>query len=446
MSFIRNIEAISDRIQSLEAVKTYGKVTAVSGTLIKCRGLEDFTAVGSRCKIKSSKNSKLEVMCEIVGFDEQTTYLMSFFDTEGIGAGDYVEVISNANIINPHISWVGRIINGFGEPIDKQGPLTYGSEPYQLRAAPPSSHARTRIGGKIDLGVKAIDVFTPCCYGQRMGIFAGSGVGKSVLISMLTKYAHTDIKVIGLLGERGREVKEFIEESLGPEGLAKAILVVATGDESPLLRKRAAFVAMAIAEYFRDQGKEVLCILDSVTRFAMAQREIGLAIKEPPTTKGYTPSVFSELPRLLERAGPGTEGVHITGLFTVLVDGDDHNEPIADAVRGILDGHIILDRSIAERGRFPAMDVLRSVSRAMPHCNNELENRQVTFARRMMSVYSNMAEMIRLGAYKKGSDREVDEAIKYWDQLEDFLKQAPNQYCNMHESYMQLGEIIGIVS
>ncbi len=277
-----------------------------------------------------------------------------------------------------------------------------------------------------------------------MGIFAGSGVGKSVLISMLTKYADTDVKVIGLVGERSREVKEFIEEYLGAEGLKKAVIIVATGDEPALLRKRAAYVTICVAEYFRDLGKEVLCIIDSMTRFAMAQREIGLAIGEPPTSKGYTPSVFSELPKLLERAGPGTGKGNITGLFTVLVEGDDQNEPVSDAVRGILDGHIVLDRTIAERGRFPAVDVLRSVSRAMPKCNSDLENDIVVFARKMLSIYSDMAEMIRLGAYKKGTDPEVDMAISYYSELEKFLSQKPTENMPMQESYAALSKILDI--
>jgi flagellum-specific ATP synthase len=252
------------------------------------------------------------------------------------------------------------------------------------------------------------------------------------------------VKVIGLIGERGREAKEFIEEYLGPEGLKTAVIILATGDESALLRKRAAYVTMAIAEYFRDEGKEVLCIMDSITRFAMAQREIGLAVGEPPTTKGYTPSVFSELPKILERAGPGVDGANITGLFTVLVEGDDQNEPISDAVRGILDGHIVLDRSIAERGRFPAVDVLRSVSRAMPKCNSDFENKLITYARKMLSIYQDMSEMIRLGAYKKGTDPDVDLSILYFNKIEDFLKQLPNERGLMEESYKKLAEILSM--
>jgi flagellum-specific ATP synthase len=277
-----------------------------------------------------------------------------------------------------------------------------------------------------------------------MGVFAGSGVGKSILISMLTRYADTDVKVIGLVGERSREVKEFIDDYLGEEGLKNAVIVVATGDEPALLRRRAAYLTMAISEYFRDQDKEVLCIIDSITRFAMAQREIGLAVGEPPASKGYTPSVFGELPKLLERAGPGTGKGHITGLFTVLVEGDDHNEPISDSVRGVLDGHIVLDRDIAERGRYPAVNILRSVSRAVPKCNNPFENKLINYGRKMLSTYNDMAEMIRLGAYKKGSDKNVDLSMDYFDKLEEFFNQSPDESTHISESYRQLAEILNM--
>lgn len=445
MSFKNFLEALNSEIADIKPIRVCGKVVSVRGTIIECKGVSEFVSIGSQCKIKNTiKNN--DVLCEVVGFNDDIVLLMPFDDTEGVGAGATVEVYQHENVVSPDESWLGRVINALGQPIDDAGPIKQGERVYPLKTNPPPAHRRQRIGGKIDLGVKVIDTFISCCYGQRMGIFAGSGVGKSVLISMLTKYANTDIKVIGLIGERGREAKEFIEEYLGEEGLKKAVIILATGDESALLRKRAAYVTMAVAEYFRDLGKEVLCIMDSVTRFAMAQREIGLAVGEPPTTKGYTPSVFSELPRLLERAGPGVDSSNITGLFTVLVDGDDQNEPISDAVRGILDGHIVLDRAIAARGRFPAVDVLRSVSRAMPRCNTELENRQITFARKMLSIYNDMAEMIRLGAYKKGTDPEVDQSIVYYNKLESFLTQAPTEASPMSESYMQLGEIIGIKS
>jgi len=265
-------------------------------------------------------------------------------------------------------------------------------------------------------------------------------------MSMMARYASLDVNVIGLIGERGREVQEFIEDELGPEGLARSVVVVATSDESPLLRRQAAQMTLAVAEFFRNSGDHVLCLMDSVTRFAMAMREIGLSIGEPPASKGYTPSVFAELPRLLERAGPGLTGSgSITGLFTVLVEGDDHNEPIADACRGILDGHIVLERSIAERGRYPAVNILRSLSRTMPACNSDSENEIVRAARRHMSVYDDMAELIRLGAYRRGADAAVDAAMVVYPQVEAFLAQARNERVDLAHGYQQLAAILGIV-
>jgi flagellum-specific ATP synthase len=304
------------------------------------------------------------------------------------------------------------------------------------------------VGERLDLGVRAMNVFTTCCRGQRLGVFAGSGVGKSVLLSMLAKNADCGAVVVGLIGERGREVREFVEETLGEEGLRRAVVVVATSDEPALKRRQAAYMTMAIAEYLRDQDLEVLCMMDSVTRFAMAQREIGLAAGEPPTTKGYTPTCFTELPKLLERAGPGpiradgsTAGP-ITAIFTVLVDGDDHNEPIADAVRGILDGHIVMERSIAERGRFPAINVLKSISRTMPGCHHLHEREIVKSARRALSAYSNMEELIRIGAYRAGADPEVDRAIHLNPALEDFLSQDKDDASGLDESFALLGQIL----
>jgi flagellum-specific ATP synthase len=443
MTFKTYIEALNSEIEDIKAIKISGQVVSVKGVIVEARGINQFVSIGSRCKI-NNRLRKSSILCEVVGFNNDIVLLMPFGDTEGISSGSEIEVYQHENVVHPDQSWLGRIVNAFAEPIDDLGPIKNGNTAYLIKASPPPAQKRQRIGKKIDLGVKAIDSFVSCCYGQRMGIFAGSGVGKSVLISMLTKYADTDVKVIGLIGERGREAKEFIEEYLGPEGLKKAIIILATGDESALLRKRAAYMTMAIAEYFRDSGKEVLCIMDSVTRYAMAQREIGLAVGEPPTAKGYPPSVFSELPKILERAGPGVGNNNITGLFTVLVEGDDQNEPISDAVRGILDGHIVLSREIAQRGRFPAVDVLQSVSRTMPRCNSDLENKQVKYARRMLSTYQDMAEMIRLGAYKKGTDSEVDLSIGYFNKIEEFLNQNPDEACPMEETYKNLGTILGI--
>ena len=443
MPYINALETVTSQITNIPLIHIYGRVTAVKGIVIECVGISEFVSIGVHILIHPNNGSK-SIMSEVIGFDNEKILLMAFGDIDGIGVGARVEIVNKEHSIYPEASWLGRIINPLGQPIDGKGPLKNGEKAYDLKNTPLPSQQRKKIGSKINLGVRVIDTFTSCCYGQRMGIFAGSGVGKSVLISMLTKYANTDVKIIGLVGERSREVKEFIDEYLGPEGLKQAIIVVATGDEPAILRRRAAYLTMTIAEYFRDQGKEVLCIIDSITRFAMAQREIGLAAGEPPTSKGYTPSVFSELPKLLERAGPGIDAGDITGLFTVLVEGDDHNEPISDAVRGILDGHIVLDRAIAESGRFPAVNVLKSISRAVPKCNSAFENRLIVFGKKMLSIYNDMAEMIRLGAYKKGTDPEVDAAIDFYKALEEFFNQAPNDSSDAAESYKKLAEILKI--
>jgi flagellum-specific ATP synthase len=343
------------------------------------------------------------------------------------------------------------VVDGFGHAMDGKGPLAQGTRAYPLKAAPPLATRRARVGGKLDMGVRAMNAFTTLCKGQRMGIFAGSGVGKSTLLAMLARNTDADAIVIGLIGERGREVKEFIEDDLGEAGLARSVVVAATSDEAPLVRRQAAYVAMAIAERLRDDGLNVLLLMDSVTRFAMAQREIGLSAGEPPASKGYTPTVFAELPRLLERAGPGSEDAaegadgkigSITGLFTVLVEGDDHNEPVSDAVRGILDGHIVLDRAIAERGRFPPINVLKSVSRALPACNTLEEQGLIVKARVPMTVYEDMADLIRLGAYKAGTNPEVDHAMKLYPKLEAFLAQTKDEYTDMAAGYQSLSAIL----
>ena len=417
----------------------YGRVTAVLGMLVEVGGVQRRLSIGDRCRIAA--RGRRHLACEVVGFRDDHAILMPFGALEGVGLGCKAEVVDVEPVVSPTEKWLGRVVNAMGEPIDGRGPLPEGDIAYPLRNCPPPAHARQRVRGKVDLGVRAINTFLTCCRGQRLGIFSGSGVGKSILLGMMARYTAADVNVIGLIGERGREVQEFIEDNLGEEGLARTVIVVATSDESPLMRRQAAYMTMALAEYFRDRDKDVLCMMDSITRFAMAQREIGLSAGEPPTSKGYTPTVFSELPKLLERAGPGCGRGSITGLFAVLVEGDDHLEPITDAVRGIIDGHIVLDRAIAERGRYPPIDILRSLSRAMPDCNTEEENAIVLRARKMLANYEDMAEMIRLGAYRVGRDAKTDEAIKYYPALERFLSQDRNDRSDLASGYAQLAAI-----
>ena len=433
-------------VQRIDPLTVSGRVAAVSGLLIETRGGLTRLAVGARAEIVRRADTPLP--CEVVGFREDCALLMPFGPVEGVAPGAEIRIASEAPGVRPTLAWRGRIINAFAEPIDGKGPLPQGPIPYPLRAPPPPAHSRGRVGERLDLGVRAMNVFTTCCRGQRLGVFAGSGVGKSVLLSMLAREASCDAVVVGLIGERGREVREFIEETLGEAGLRRAVVVVATSDEPALTRRQAAYLTLAVAEYLRDQDQQVLCLMDSVTRFAMAQREIGLAAGEPPTTKGYTPTVFTELPKLLERAGPGpirrdgTEAGAITALFTVLVDGDDHNEPIADAVRGILDGHIVMDRAIAERGRFPAINILKSISRTMPACQSPEEREITSGARRALSAYSNMEELIRIGAYRTGADPEVDRAIRLNPALEAFLGQDKEEATSLADGFGRLQAIL----
>lgn len=435
------VDDMAAAIGRVSPYKFYGRVTAVKGLLVECAGLQGTLSIGGRCAVPVG-HGRPAVACEVVGFRDDRALLMPFGALEGVSLGSRVVVTESQTVVYPDASWLGRVINAFGEPVDGKGPLGGGPAAYPLRNQPPPAHARRRVGGKLDLGVRAINTFLTCCRGQRMGIFSGSGVGKSVLLSMMARRTASDVSVIGLVGERGREVQEFLEDDLGEEGLARSVVVVATSDESALMRRQAAYMTLSVAEHFRDDGHDVLCLMDSVTRFAMAQREIGLAAGEPPASKGYTPSVFAELPRLLERAGPGIDKGTITGLFTVLVEGDDHNEPVADAVRGILDGHIVMERSIAERGRYPAINVLRSISRTMPDCNSAEENALVMQAKRLLATYGDMEEMIRLGAYRRGADPEVDRAIHYNPALEAFLAQAPDEVVTLDDGYRALDRIL----
>lgn len=435
------VRSLIKEIDRLHTERRYGRVTGVRGLLVELAGIGQYISVGSRLEVETRDRRRVPI--EIIGFRQQTALAMPFGALEGIGVGCKAMLLQSEPSIFPSEAWLGRVVNALGEPIDGKGPIRLGHQPRLLRGTPPPAHNRQRVGEKVDLGVRALNTFVSCCRGQRMGIFSGSGVGKSVLLSMIARHAALDVSVIGLIGERGREVQEFIEDDLGEDGLARSVVVVATSDESALMRRQAAYITMTLAEYFRDNGSEVMCLMDSVTRFAMAQREIGLAGGEPPTSKGYTPTVFTELPKLLERAGPGPRGSgNITGLFTVLVEGDDHNEPVADAVRGILDGHIVMERAIAERGRYPAINVLKSISRTMPRCNTDIQNLLVKEAKRYLSTYTDMEEMIRLGAYRLGSNPDVDASIEYNPALEEYLGQWKDDKTSLEEGYSQLKAIL----
>lgn len=428
-------------IDALDERRFFGRVTALSGSLIEASGPVDALALGARARIRGAQRA---VGAEIVGFKGDRALLAPYDSIETVRPGALVALDGEAPMVRPSRAWLGRVIDCFGCPVDGEGAMPQGLAPRPVRASPPPAHDRARVGARLDVGVRALNIFAAICRGQRMGVFAGSGVGKSVLMSMMARAAAADVIVIGLVGERGREVKEFIEDTLGEEGRRRSVVVVATSDESAARRRLAPHMACAVAEHFRDEGLDVLLLVDSVTRFAMAQREIGLSVGEPPTTKGYTPSVFAELPKLLERAGPGREGERgsITALFTVLVDGDDHNEPIADAVRGILDGHIVMQRAIAERGRYPAIDVLKSISRLMPMCHSATENKLVARARAVLSLYQEMEELIRIGAYKAGADAEVDEAVRIRPALESLLTQDRGERSTISESFSMLAEAL----
>jgi flagellum-specific ATP synthase len=434
------MKALAEQIAELDDVEIYGRVVGIRGLMVEVAGPIHAMSVASRVIIEAGGGRFIP--CEVVGFTGSNALLMPFAALEGVRRGCKALVSSVPPGVRPSPGWLGRVVNAMGEPIDGKGPIPAGPVPYPFRNPPPPAHSRQRVGAPLDFGVRALNTFLTCCRGQRMGVFAGSGVGKSVMLSMLARGGKADVSVIGLIGERGREVQEFLQEDLGEEGLARSVVVVSTSDEPALMRRQAAYLTLSIAEYFRDQAKDVLVLMDSVTRFAMAQREIGLSAGEPPTAKGYTPTVFTELPRLLERAGPGTDAGTITGIFTVLVDGDDHNEPIADAVRSILDGHIVMERSIAERGRYPAINVLKSVSRTMPRACDPNFLPIIRRARAIMATYADMEELIRLGAYRAGSSAEVDEAILMHKPLEAFLGQGKDETTSLTEGYMQLQQIL----
>src|SRR5215472_12457102 len=434
------MKALAEQISDIDGVNIYGRVVGVRGLMVEIAGPIHAMSVGARIIVETG--GARFIPCEVIGFSGNNAVVMPFAGLEGVRRGCRAVIANAASQVRPSLAWLGRVLNAMGEPIDGKGPLTQGASPMPFRNVPPPAHSRRRVGAPLDLGVRALNTFLTCCRGQRMGIFSGSGVGKSVLLSMLARNVAADVSVIGLVGERGREVQEFLQDDLGPEGLRRSVVVVSTSDQPALMRRQAGYLTLAIAEAFRDDGQDVLVLMDSVTRFAMAQREIGLSGGEPPTAKGYTPTVFTELPRLLERAGPGTERGTITGIFSVLVDGDDHNEPVADAVRGILDGHIVMERAIAERGRYPAINVLKSVSRTMPRAADPAYLPLITRAKQVMATYTDMEELIRLGAYRAGSSGDVDEAIRLHQPLEDFLAEAKEEATGLAEGYQRLEQIL----
>jgi flagellum-specific ATP synthase len=440
---LSQLNELTDQLQGVPLAEPYGRVVGVDGLVVHVAGLAS-ASMGGRCKIADIAGEPDGRMAEVVGSQDGITLAMPYGPLDGIASGQRVYADTHgAGRMRINHSWIGRVLDGLGQPLDGKGPLaTVGGEDRLLKASPPPAFQRQMVGPRLDTGVRVMNTVLPLCEGQRLGIFAGSGVGKSVLMGMLAQHSNAEVTVIGLIGERGKELNEFIAEQLGPQGLARSVVITATGDQPPLVRRQAAYLTMAVAEYFRDCGFKVLLMMDSVTRLAQAQREIGLASREPPTTRGYTPSVFAELPRLLERAGPGTGKGSISGIFTVLVEGSDMEEPVADAVRGILDGHIVLTRELAERGHFPAVDVLQSVSRMVPKCLTADENALVAKTRQLLAVYDDMAELIRLGAYTAGSDPQVDEAVRRMPALNAFLRQAPTEKSGMADSFARLSAVM----
>lgn len=451
ISIVRRAASSCSEMEQSTSLYVQGQVFSLSGPVVEICGTAAHVRVGDQIIIVSQAG--LRVRAEVIGFNRQMTQAMSFESLHEIGVGSKVQLYPmvmgaigttrRLGDLAVDANWLGRIIDPLGRPLDGKGALSTGPDGRAPRGQVPEATLRARLGPRLNLGVRALDCFVTCCQGQRLGLFAGAGIGKSSLLAMMARKNQADIIILTLIGERGREVREFVEDQLGPEGLARAVVIVATSDAPPLLRRQAAYAAMTVAEHFRDKGLSVLLLMDSITRFCLALREIGLSRGEPPTTRGYPPSVFSELPYLLERAGPGYQRADgsagfITALFTVLVEGDDHNEPVADTLRSILDGHIILDRHIAEGGRYPAIDVLRSLSRTMPGCNLPEETAMIARARGILATYADMEDMIRLGAYRHGSDVQVDEALILAPQITDFLRQGRDETSSFEGSFAML--------
>ena len=426
-------------LDSSSPIRSNGTVTKVVGLVAEAQGIS--SRLGTICDIYPKEKSQSVIKAEVSGFKDNKVLLMPLEETRGIGPGSRVVERDQKAVIGVGEGLLGRVIDGHGNPMDGKGPIKIENE-YPLYIKPINPLLRKRINRPLDIGIRAINGLLTIGCGQRIGIFSGSGVGKSVMLGMITRKTSADVKVIALIGERGREVNDFIERELGQDGLKSSVIVVATSDHLPLIRMRGAFIATAIAEFFRDQGRQVVLMMDSVTRFAMAQREVGLALGEPPTTKGYTPSVFTLLPKLLERAGTSDGEGSITGLYTVLVEGDDMNEPIADAVRSILDGHICLSRDIAIQNHYPAIDILSSISRVMDEITTLKHRANAKRLKNILAVYKKAEDLINIGAYVKGSNPEIDYAIAMIANIRSYLQQGIEDGVNFEESVQQLEELL----
>ncbi len=425
------------RLRDFNPIQVHGKVSEIVGLVVEGHG--PAVSLGELCAIHPAGGGRA-IAAEVVGFKKGKVLLMPLDTIQGLSPGARIVSLGRKASVEIGPQFLGRVIDGLGQPIDDKGPITVGAS-YPIYADPINPLKRGRINEPIDLGIKVINGVLTCGKGQRMGIFAGSGVGKSVLLGMIARNTKADVNVIGLIGERGREVREFLEKNLGKEGLSRSIVVVAASDRHPLIRMRAAYVATSISEYFRDQGKDVLLMVDSLTRFAMAQREIGLSVGEPPTTKGYTPSVFSLLPKLLERTGKMEDRGSITGLYTILVEGDDFNEPVADAARSILDGHITLTRDLANRGHYPAVDVLQSISRVMIDIVDEQQRGMANNIQNILATYKKAEDLINIGAYVKGSNPDIDYAVGMIDRVNDFLRQNIHEKIDLTKTRKQMDNL-----
>lgn len=432
-----DIEKHIKSIRSTDTIECTGKVSQIIGLTVECVGLN--VRMGDVCKIYTNDSGVDFIYAEAVGFKENKVLLMPLGELSGVGQENYVEATHESLRVPVGRNLLGRVLDAFGNPMDGKGPIVPDAY-HSIENPPPNPLARRRIKEVLPLGIKAIDSLLTIGKGQRIGIFAGSGVGKSTLLGMMARNAQSDVNVIILVGERGREVRDFLEKDLQEEGLAKSILIVATSDQPALIRLKSASVGTSVAEYFRDQGCNVLLMMDSLTRFAMAQREIGMAIGEPPISRGYTPSVYAAMPKLLERSGTSDKGT-ITALYTVLVEGDDMNEPISDTVRGILDGHIVLSRSLANNNHYPAIDVLQSISRLMPDIADKKQIQKASFVKNMMATHRDMQDLISIGAYKRGTNPQVDQAVALMKPINNLLQQEIDEAFTFEQTIEMLMSI-----